>query len=37
MRSVQFVQETTAPIPSSLTASFWPQFRQRNLITVPPW
>ena len=28
MRSVQFVQEMTAPMPSSFTASFWPQFRQ---------
>src|SRR5579871_1426003 len=34
IRSAQFVQETTAPTPSSATASFWPQFRQRNLITT---
>ena len=37
MLSMQFIQETTAPTPSSVTANFWPQFRQRNLITVPPW
>ena len=37
MSSPQFAQATTAPTPLSSTASFWPQFKQKNLITVPPW